>query len=95
MLRVEANFDGRWNEGQVLGWEDRGGPGAGGEEGSAQQSIVDLDEFDTVEELMDPDLVGADKIKEVGVPAVYLPPPSPPSLCTTLGAEDCLRFCGL
>lgn len=48
----------------MSGWE---GVGEGGSSNghTSTQSIVDLTEFDTVEELMQPDLVSADQIKKV------------------------------
>ncbi|GJP36528.1 hypothetical protein CLOM_g21027 [Closterium sp. NIES-68] len=79
--KLEADFSDRWEQGQVLGWEDQGLGWAGvlrgegeGEEGAegegegegygAKQAVVDLSQFDTAEELLDGDLVGAGKIKE-------------------------------
>eukprot|EP00270_Netrium_digitus_P016460 TRINITY_DN590_c0_g2_i1.p1 TRINITY_DN590_c0_g2~~TRINITY_DN590_c0_g2_i1.p1 ORF type:complete len:522 (+),score=201.36 TRINITY_DN590_c0_g2_i1:63-1628(+) len=63
--KVEADFEERWSAGKVIGWEDQGrGHSDDGSHGRVQQSIVDLAEFDTVEELLDPDLVPPEKIKQ-------------------------------
>ena len=81
------DFEDRWEQGQVLSWEDQGvgrgelgrGSGAAGagdegegegeaEEGSGygfKQDVVDLSQFDTADELLDPELVPAEKLKEV------------------------------
>ncbi|CAI7876565.1 unnamed protein product [Closterium sp. NIES-53] len=80
--KLEEDFADRWEQGQVLGWEDQGlgwagvlrGEGEGGEgeeeggEGGEgygmKQGVVDLSQFDTVDELLDEDLVPPAKVKE-------------------------------
>ncbi|CAI5958330.1 unnamed protein product [Closterium sp. NIES-64] len=80
--KLEEDFRDRWEQGQVLGWEDQGlgwagvlrGEGDGGEgeeeggEGGEgygmKQGVVDLSAFDTVDELLDEDLVPHAKVKE-------------------------------
>ncbi|CAI5527709.1 unnamed protein product [Closterium sp. Naga37s-1] len=80
--KLEEDFADRWEQGQVLGWEDQGlgwagvlrGEGEGGEgeeeggEGGEgygmKQGVVDLSQFDTVDELLDADLVPPAKVKE-------------------------------
>ena len=56
--QVEEELEGRWGACSVEGWEDRG-EGAGPEE--VGSSGLDLDAFDSVEEL---ELLGADRLKE-------------------------------
>lgn len=45
--KLEQDFDNSFEEGQVPGWEDRGAGRLPGE----QESAIDLQAFDTVEEL--------------------------------------------
>ncbi len=45
--KLEGEFDSAFEEGQVPGWEDRGGGKLPGEQGNA----IDLQAFDTVDEL--------------------------------------------
>lgn len=45
--KLEGEFDSAFEEGQVLGWEDRGGGMLPGQQGTA----MDLQAFDTVDEL--------------------------------------------
>ncbi|XP_008791422.1 splicing factor SF3a60 homolog [Phoenix dactylifera] len=56
--KVEAEFEEQWADGKVLGWENKGT-----ENGhvSSQESVIDLDYYSTVEELME---VGPEKLKE-------------------------------
>ncbi|MQM05972.1 hypothetical protein Taro_038796 [Colocasia esculenta] len=55
---VEAEFEDLWEGGKILGWENKGL-----ENGhiSSQESVLDLDYYSTVEELME---VGPEKLKE-------------------------------
>ncbi|KAI3990590.1 hypothetical protein MKX01_022890 [Papaver californicum] len=53
--KVETEFEDLWEDGKIQGWETRGG------NISSQDSIIDLDYYSTVHELMD---VGKDKLKE-------------------------------
>lgn len=65
--KVEVSFEERWQKGRVEGWEDKGRREGeeGGEEGGARtQNIIDLDDFDTVEELLDSELVPPEKLKQ-------------------------------
>eukprot|EP00271_Cylindrocystis_brebissonii_P006567 TRINITY_DN19344_c0_g2_i1.p1 TRINITY_DN19344_c0_g2~~TRINITY_DN19344_c0_g2_i1.p1 ORF type:complete len:519 (-),score=143.44 TRINITY_DN19344_c0_g2_i1:844-2400(-) len=65
MAKVEQELDFRWENAAVPGWEEvlQRSKAGQGEEG-VQQSIVDLQEFDTMEELLDPELVPPEKIKQ-------------------------------
>ncbi|XP_010924860.1 splicing factor SF3a60 homolog [Elaeis guineensis] len=56
--KVEVEFEEQWADGKVLGWENKGM-----ENGhvSSQESVIDLDYYSTVEELME---VGPEKLKE-------------------------------
>ncbi|CAI5491736.1 unnamed protein product, partial [Closterium sp. Naga37s-1] len=80
--KLEEDFRDRWEQGQVLGWEDQGlgwagvlraegdrgegeeEDGEGGEGYGMKQGVVDLSQFDTVDELLDEDLVPPAKVKE-------------------------------
>ncbi|PPS12959.1 hypothetical protein GOBAR_AA07680 [Gossypium barbadense] len=56
---VEAEFEEQWANGQVQGWEKQGQEN---EDDPAQHTMIDLDYYSTVEELME---VGPEKLKEV------------------------------
>lgn len=59
-MQVESEFDERWNAGTVQGWEDKG---VGTEQTSSRgQPLIDVDDYDSVEELME---LGPDRLKEV------------------------------
>lgn len=64
MDKVETEFNAKWEEGFVNGWEDLGGLNGDASSNTRRQDIVDLQEFDTVEELLDPDLVPPEKLKQ-------------------------------
>lgn len=52
-MQAEADFEAAWQAGSVAGWEDRGnsqGPSTSGS--MASSSGIDLDAFDSVEELV-------------------------------------------
>lgn len=65
--KLESEFDSAFEEGQVPGWEDRGG----GKLPSDQGNGIDLQAFDTVEEL-----------ESLGPAPVFMP--SLPGLCTMI-----------
>lgn len=66
-MQVEAEFDERWNAGTVQGWEDKG---VGTEQTSSrEQPLVDVDDYDSVEELME---LGPERLKEVHLPYVLV-----------------------
>lgn len=53
-------FEEKWQAGTVQGWEDKGvGNGQSTTKGNA---VVDVDDYDTIEELMD---LGPERLKEV------------------------------
>nr|KJB44541.1 hypothetical protein B456_007G258600 [Gossypium raimondii] len=56
--KVEAEFEEQWANGQVQGWEKQGQEN---EDDPAQHTMIDLDYYSTVEELME---VGPEKLKE-------------------------------
>ncbi|MBA0716144.1 hypothetical protein Golax_015003, partial [Gossypium laxum] len=55
--KVEAEFEEQWANGQVQGWEKQGQEN---EDDPAQHTMIDLDYYSTVEELME---VGPEKLK--------------------------------
>lgn len=50
LLQLEADFAERWQAGQVAGWEDRGEGGAAAT-GDGVSGALDLDAFDSADEL--------------------------------------------
>ncbi|PPD92611.1 hypothetical protein GOBAR_DD10446 [Gossypium barbadense] len=56
--KVEAEFEEQWANGRVQGWEKQGQEN---EDDPAQHTMIDLDYYSTVEELME---VGPEKLKE-------------------------------
>ncbi|PPR98105.1 hypothetical protein GOBAR_AA22568 [Gossypium barbadense] len=56
--KLEAEFEEQWANGQVQGWEKQGQEN---EDDPAQLTMIDLDYYSTVEELME---VGPEKLKE-------------------------------
>lgn len=56
---METEFEEHWAEGKVPGWEN----GDTDKGNTSLESIVDLDYYSTVEELME---LGPEKLKEVG-----------------------------
>lgn len=59
-MKVDAEFEERWNAGTVQGWEDKG---LGTEQTSSRvQPLIDVEDYDNVEELME---LGPDRLKEV------------------------------
>lgn len=56
--KVETEFEEQWADGKVLGWENKGLENG---HASSQESVIDLDYYSTVEELME---VGLEKSKE-------------------------------
>ncbi|KAA3454882.1 splicing factor 3A subunit 3-like isoform X2 [Gossypium australe] len=56
--KLEAEFEEQWANGQVQGWEKQGQEN---EDDPAQHTMIDLDYYSTVEELME---VGPEKLKE-------------------------------
>lgn len=64
-LQWDSSFSQTWSEGAVPGW--RGENQDGVSEGRAEQTAVNLQDIDTVEELLDPELVPPEKMKEVTV----------------------------
>uniref|UniRef100_A0A1D1XTF9 Splicing factor 3A subunit 3 n=1 Tax=Anthurium amnicola TaxID=1678845 RepID=A0A1D1XTF9_9ARAE len=58
--KVEAEFEELWESGNILGWENKGLDN-GYMYMSSQESVLDLDYYSTVEELME---VGPEKLKE-------------------------------
>eukprot|EP00879_Flechtneria_rotunda_P009192 GHRR01009625.1.p1 GENE.GHRR01009625.1~~GHRR01009625.1.p1 ORF type:complete len:514 (+),score=175.71 GHRR01009625.1:1274-2815(+) len=62
MAKLKDDIEAAWEQGQVPGWEDKGLGGIGDEaEVAAQQLSVDLETFDSPEELQ---TLGADQLKE-------------------------------
>ena len=60
LLHVNVEFEEKWQAGAVQGWEDKGvGNGQSTTKGNV---VVDVDDYDTVEELMD---LGPERLKEV------------------------------
>lgn len=57
LAAAEKEFRGKWERGEVVGWEDRGL----GTSGDRTQAVVNLEDFETAADL---EAVGADKIKE-------------------------------
>ncbi|XP_050223582.1 splicing factor SF3a60 homolog [Mercurialis annua] len=55
LSKVADEFDNEWENGKVLGWEKNA------QENGAQHTVIDLDFYSTVEELID---VGPEKLKE-------------------------------
>eukprot|EP00850_Spirogloea_muscicola_P008355 SM000044S16002 [mRNA] locus=s44:547480:551288:+ [translate_table: standard] len=55
--KVESDFEERWQEGKVQGWEDKGD----GQVASTMQNVIDLDVYDTVEAILE---LGPEKLKE-------------------------------
>lgn len=51
-MQLEAEFGEKWQAGQVAGWEDRGeGGGAGAAAADGSSGALDLDAFDSADEL--------------------------------------------
>lgn len=80
-LQVETEFEERWKAGTVQGWEDKGA-GTGQPPPTRRQPLVDLDDYDTIEELIE---LGPERLKEVGYPRFYAP-------CTLQCSQFCLQF---
>lgn len=54
--KVEAEFEDRWKDGSIQGWEDRGvGSGSG-------ELTIDMDDYESVDELVE---LGPEKLKQV------------------------------
>ena len=62
LWQVVTEFEEQWANGKVEGWENKG-PENG--HVPAQHTVIDLDYYSTVEELME---VGPEKLKEVRGP---------------------------
>jgi splicing factor 3A subunit 3 len=58
--RLEEEFSEQWAAGEVFGWEDKGMGGNNATEDGAEAGALDLNAFDSVEEL---ELLGADRLK--------------------------------
>lgn len=52
-MQLETEFGEKWQAGQVAGWEDRGqgGQGAGAAAADGSSGALDLDAFDSADEL--------------------------------------------
>lgn len=57
-MQLESEFEEQWTNGEVPGWENKGLE----KESVLQESVVDLDYYSTVEELVE---LGPEKLKEV------------------------------
>jgi hypothetical protein len=59
--QVESEFEERWEAGTVQGWEDKG-VGNGQSLTTRSGSLVDVDDYDSVEDLIE---LGPERLKEV------------------------------
>jgi splicing factor 3A subunit 3 len=59
--KVESEFEERWEAGTVQGWEDKG-VGNGQSLTTRSGSLVDVDDYDSVEDLIE---LGPERLKEV------------------------------
>ena len=56
--QIEVDFEERWEAGTVQGWEGKDG------RANADQSTIDMDDYETVEELVE---LGPEKLKQVNL----------------------------